>query len=197
MSLTAALFLGGRSTRMGRDKAMLEIGGEPLWWRQWQKVCALHPTRLLLSARAGQEVPAPPPPARVVRDADGDIGPLAGLLACLREIQLDGPGARLLVLGIDLPRMPAAFLQDLIYASDPGCGAVARSGDVYEAMAAVYPAELLEVASRRARLGHLSLQGLIREGVERGLMDELPARDWPCEIFFNLNTPEDLARLEP
>jgi len=199
MSLTTALFLGGRSTRMGRDKAMLEIDGQPLWWLQWRKLRALQPSRMLLSARMDQAVPVPPPPARVVYDAIADIGPLGGLIACLEMIQLDGPDARLLVLGVDLPRMPVALLQDLVFAADAAGGAVIRNGDHHEPLAAVYPAALLEIARRRARLGHHSLQGLIRDALDRGVLDVFSLRglgDWPVEVLANLNTPEDVERLQ-
>lgn len=198
MNLTAALLLGGRSTRMGRDKALLEVRGQPMWWIQWQKLRALHPSRLVISARAGQEVPVPPPPAVVVRDAVADIGPLGGLLACLEAIQCDGPDALLLVLGVDLPRMPVALLQDLVFAADDGSGIVVRNGERHEPLAAVYPPALLELARRRVRHGHHSLQGLVREGLERGVLDEVTLASlggWPVEVFDNLNSPQDLERL--
>lgn len=196
--LTAALFLGGCSSRMGRDKALLEVDGQPLWWLQWQKLRALRPHRLVLSARNDQNVPTPPPPAIVVRDAVAGIGPLGGLIACLDAIQLDGPEALLLVLGVDLPRLPAALLRDIVFAADPGCGVVVTVGSRYEPLAAVHPPAMLEVARRRARLGHHSLQGLAREGIERGLLEEVSLRslgDWPEEAFFNLNTPDDMEKL--
>ena len=195
MNLTAALLLGGRSTRMGRDKALLEINGQPLWWIQWQKLRTLQPARLLLSARPDQFVPTPPPPLKVVRDSPPDIGPLGGLIACLQAIQLDGPDALLLALGVDLPNIPAALLQDLAFAADSGCGIVVRNGTAWEPLAAVYPPALLDLATRRARLGHFALQGLIREGIERGLLEETTLRalgDWPDAAFANLNSPEDV-----
>lgn len=198
MMLTAALLLGGHSTRMGCDKALVEVDGQPMWWIQWQKLRGLHPVRLVLSGRAGQDVPVPPPPVVVVRDRIEGIGPLAGLLACLEMIQLDGPGALVVVLGVDLPRLPLALLQDLVFAADPGCGVVVRNGIHYEPLAAVYPAEMLEVARRRARAGQHGLQGLVRAGLELGLLEETTLRslgDWPVEVFANLNTPEDIARL--
>ena len=197
MSLTAALLMGGRSTRMGRDKALVEFAGQPLWWVQWQKLRVLAPAQLLLSARPGQDVPVPPPPAQVVRDAFGDIGPLGAVLSCLDYVQLAGPGAMVLVLATDLPRVPTAFLQEVAFHAEPGCGAVVRHAGRFEPLAAVYPAEMLDLGRRRVRLGRLALQGFVEAGVEGNLMQEMPASEWPNEIFANLNTPADLARLSP
>jgi hypothetical protein len=42
------------------------------------------------------------------------------------------------------------------------------------------------------------LQGLVRAGLDLGLLEETTLRslgDWPVEVFANLNTPEDVARL--
>jgi molybdopterin-guanine dinucleotide biosynthesis protein A len=197
MSLMAALLMGGRSTRMGRDKTLVEITGVPLWLLQWQKLRALAPAQLLLSARPDQDVPVPPPPAQIVRDAFGDIGPLGGVLSCLEFLELAAPGTMLLVLATDLPRVPVSFLQDLAFHAEPGCGAVVRHSGRFEPLAAVYPAEMLEVGRRRVRLGWLALQGFVEEGIERNLMQEMPAREWPEAIFANLNTPADLAGLIP
>jgi molybdopterin-guanine dinucleotide biosynthesis protein A len=180
---------------MGRDKAQLVIDGEPLWWRQWKKLRALPCHRLFLSMRAGQSASIPPPPARVIVDALGDCGPLGAIISCLRDIELDGAGALLLVLGIDLPLVPVEFLEDVIFASQPGCGAVARHADIFEPLAAVYPVEMLEVGRHAVRLGHYSMQNFIREGIERSLMIEINAREFPKEIFTNINTPDDFVRL--
>ena len=54
------------------------------------------------------------------------------------------------------------------------------------------------VARRRARAGQHGLQGLVRAGLDLGLLEETTLRslgDWPVEVFANLNTPEDVARL--
>jgi molybdopterin-guanine dinucleotide biosynthesis protein A len=197
MSLTAALLLGGRSTRMGRDKALIEIDGEQLWWIQWQKLRALEPSQLILSARPGQDVPIPPPPAQVVRDRFGEIGPLGGVLSCLSHVELAGPQSLVLVLATDLPRVPVAFLRELAFFAEPGCGAVVRRAGRFEPLAAVYPAEMLDLGRRRLRLGRLDLQGFVLEGLERGLLQELPGAEWPVSLFENLNSPADLDRLKP
>jgi len=56
MSFAAVLLCGGRSTRMGRDKAFLDWDGRPLWQVQLEKLQQLAPQRLLISCREEQKV---------------------------------------------------------------------------------------------------------------------------------------------
>ena len=49
MNFSAALLAGGRSSRMGRDKAFLEIDGVPLWQRQLQTLRELGPSETFLA----------------------------------------------------------------------------------------------------------------------------------------------------
>src|SRR5437867_2135004 len=96
-TLTAVLFAGGESRRMGADKAMLEIGGEPLWARQLRRLRELQPERILISARSK---PAwCPAEIETVLDEPPSRGPLSGLAAALKIIQT----THLLALAIDLP----------------------------------------------------------------------------------------------
>src|SRR4051812_12491871 len=101
MNFSAALFAGGRSSRMGSDKALLEIDGIPLWQRQLHTLQELHPTEIFLAG------PVRPhwieSGLQIVGDVKADAGPLGGLVAVLRRCR----ATRLLVLAIDLPRMPA------------------------------------------------------------------------------------------
>jgi len=101
MTLTAVLFVGGRSRRMGADKATLEIAGEPLWRKQIKLLRELQPQSLCISAR---ERPAwCPLEIEAVLDDPPSRGPLSGLAAALRRLRT----SHLLALAIDLPRMRA------------------------------------------------------------------------------------------
>jgi len=92
---------GGKSSRMGKDKALLELGGKPLALRavtKLQRVCA---DVQILSARPELEVFAP-----LVRDIHEGCGPMGGLEAALGHSRHDWN----LFLPVDMPFLPTAFL---------------------------------------------------------------------------------------
>ena len=115
---------GGRSTRMGRDKAALVYRGRD----QLTVTLALLAEAGVpgwLSVRAGQT--ADPSRARHPQIVDGPEGegPIAGILAALRS----APEAAWLVLACDLPFLDAGTLRALLEARDPTRVATAfRSG---------------------------------------------------------------------
>lgn len=186
---SAALIAGGRSRRMGTDKAFLAWHGRPLWEHQLEKLRALGPSRLLLSCRSGQPFP-PQPDVVQVRDEWPDCGPLGGVASSLRAS--DAP--LLAVLGIDLPLLPPQFFSDLLTECTAQRGAViSLEGDYFEPLAAVYPLTMLALAEEQIASGRLAMQGFIRRGMERGLMRCVHAAA-EAQWFANLNTPGDLGR---
>lgn len=181
----AALLAGGHSRRMGTDKAFLPWQGRPLWEHQVDKLRTLAPSRLLLSCRAEQPFPLPAD-VMPVPDAWPDCGPLGGVASCLRAC--DAP--LLLVLGIDLPLLPAEFLRDLLTEVTASRGAVVRVREFFEPLAAVYPLALLPLAGELLAAGRLAMQDFIRTGIARGA---LRCVDLPVEArwFTNWNSPGD------
>lgn len=185
----AALIAGGQSRRMGTDKAFLPWHGRLLWEHQMDKLRSLAPAQLLLSCREDQPF-APAAGVNKVNDLAPGCGPLGGIAACLSVCE----APLLVVLGVDLPQLPAEYLTELLQASRPGCGAVVQrtAGDraYFEPLAAVYPASLAAAAAMRLQAGQLALQPFIAEAVAAGQMRVLPA---PQDAWFaNLNAPEDL-----
>ena len=51
LPFSAVVLAGGRSTRMGRDKALISVDGVPLWERQLRLVEQLEPTWTFLAGR--------------------------------------------------------------------------------------------------------------------------------------------------
>jgi molybdopterin-guanine dinucleotide biosynthesis protein A len=186
MTLTAVLFAGGLSQRMGTDKAMLKFNGEPLWARQIGLLRELNPATILISAR---ERPAwCPLEIEAVLDIPSSRGPLSGLAAALRRIQT----THLLALAIDLPQMTSAHLRTLLTLATPQSGCVPQNEFFFEPLAAIYPSAAHEMAANALARGELSLQKLVKRLVQDGLMQAYPLRDSEKSFYHNVNTPGDL-----
>lgn len=184
----AVLLAGGRSRRMGRDKALLPLAdGRPLWQRQLDVLRALQPAELFISgpARVGF-----PPDISLLADATPGRGPLSGIAAALGAMR----SPLLVVLAVDLPRMTAAFLRELLAESLENRGTVPRHGTsgFYEPLAAVYPARSSPLAEAQLASGDWSLQSFVRVAVAAGQLRDRPLQP-PAETgrFVNWNTPAD------
>src|SRR5215472_10397984 len=98
-TLTAVLFVGGESRRMGTDKATLILNGEPLWSRQFRVLRDLHPKKVMISARKKPDWC--PGDADLALDEPPSRGPLSGLAVSLEKIRT----THLLILAVDMPKM--------------------------------------------------------------------------------------------
>jgi molybdenum cofactor guanylyltransferase len=195
MIFSAALLAGGRSSRMGRDKAFLEIDGIPLWQRQVQLLRKLNPAEIFIAG------PAQPEWIRngleVVADAARDSGPLGGLVAVLRRCR----NPQLLVLAVDLPNMTSEFLRRLLAMCPENSGIVpkrecATQEKRFEPLTAIYPATALALAENCLSAGEYSLQRFTDRATSMGLMATKQILEAEESLFFNLNTPADFAGLE-
>ena len=97
---------GGRSSRMGQDKATLLLDGKPLVDHAVEKLRRLCAKVSILANSSALEKYAP-----VVPDNIGGYGPLGGIEAALRESEY----AWNLILPVDMPFLPTRLLDDWIW----------------------------------------------------------------------------------
>ncbi|MGD0631960.1 MAG: molybdenum cofactor guanylyltransferase, partial [Terracidiphilus sp.] len=106
-SNTAGFVLaGGRSSRMGRDKALVHLHGEPL---AALAVKNLQTAGLSVSIAGGQPVLAALAP--LIADHNPGLGPLSGICAALASTSV----RRAVFLPVDLPLLPASLVLYLIH----------------------------------------------------------------------------------
>jgi molybdopterin-guanine dinucleotide biosynthesis protein A len=189
MDFSAALLAGGRSSRMGRDKAFLEIDGVPLWQRQLRTLQELDPSEIFVAGPAQQEWMETG--LKIVADAVYDSGPLGGLVALLRRSRTE----QLLVLAVDLPNMTSQFLKELLTDCPKTGGIVPKRNKRFEPLAAIYSAGCLVLAESCLNSGNCSLQQLARRAAKAGLVTTREIADAEESLFFNLNTPADFAAI--
>ncbi len=194
---------GGRSTRMGRDKALLAWEGRPL---------VDHALGLLRSCCGEVRIAGARPGlladlarfAPVLEDLHPGCGPLAGIEAALT---VAGSAELVFFLPVDVPLLPAALLHLLLERSAlTGAGATipTLAGRPQPLCSAIRPA-LLPSLTAALDAGEYKVMRVF-EQLAPGELDLFSIEavaavrdEWPAEPpvhrwFQNLNTPEDLAR---
>ena len=132
MNFSAVILAGGKSARMGRDKAFLETGGQTLLARQIQLAHELGAAEIFISGRAGVDYSAFS--CRVLQDKFSEAGPLAGIERALNV----ATSPVLLVLAVDLPDMSAELLRRLAAGCSDELGAIPKLSGYIEPLAAFY-----------------------------------------------------------
>ncbi len=186
MRFSAVLLAGGKSTRMGQDKAAMLFRDVPLWKNQLDLLGALHPVEILVSAQAD---PAwRPSDVEFVPDKKPSRGPLSGITAALSRMTTD----HLLVLGIDMPFMTEAYLRSQCERIEPGRGVVPVIEDRAEPLAAVYPRTAQGDFAEALSGNDFSLQPLIRKLIATNKLQSVPISEEEKRFFRNLNEPKDI-----
>lgn len=187
-TVSGAVLLGGASSRMGRDKAQLVLGGVAGATRAARLLGSLFAEVLLV----GGEAPPDAPGTRVA-DAPGPVCALRGLVGALEAAS----SARVLVLATDLPLVTPELLLALV--AWPEAAVVApRTETGVQPLCALYEREaVLREARDRLASGHLKLQGLL-DAVDAATLDPsvLARLDPRGRALFNVNTPDDLERAQ-
>lgn len=196
--VTGVLLAGGRSSRMGgREKALLDIGAQPLLLHV---LARLRPQvgRIVINANGD--------PARfsgyclpVVPDSiEGYAGPLAGLHAGIEWARSETPEARFIAsVPVDCPFLPLDLVSRLkasLLAAGAPCAIAASDGERHP-VAGLWCVELLEALS--TSLKH-NIRALHRFADAQGcaVVDFAPVDIGGTSIdpFFNVNTPGDLEK---
>src|ERR1700693_1012355 len=177
---------GGKSSRMGRDKALLEIDGVTLIVRAVKLVQAVLDEPTVIASRAGYESLG----LRMVGDDFPGYGPLAGVATalCISQKRWN------LVVACDLPYLTKAWLEYLIER------ALKSEADAVVPMNVRGPEPL-------CAMYHKNAEKRIRTGVEGGIrkvtdsfanlcVEHVEPDEWKAFasgglLFKNVNSPAD------
>lgn len=183
---------------MGRDKALLDVGGSPLIEHALEKLRALGFSPHIAGSRLDLARFAP-----VVVDNHSQQGPLGGIEAALAASDAE----QNLFLPVDLPWLPIAFLRWMIdrVGVTNALATVPRLQGMPQPLCAVYSramlpgvraalaegdAKVIRAVERAARATALRIDSFDVESVApvQGWLQPRPLHRW----FDNLNTLDDL-----
>lgn len=179
--LLGVVLAGGRSLRMGRDKALLEWNGRTLLDHAIARFRLAGIPRVIVSGDR--------PNYRCIVDIVPQAGPLGGLYAVARAY----PEHVLVVVPVDMPTLPAEWLATLVegvgqdvalhFDSAPLPFAVRADARILQSL----HARICDPQSSKA------LHSWLRDIGARAL----PRPDDPVDGFDNVNTPAEWVRMSP
>jgi molybdopterin-guanine dinucleotide biosynthesis protein A len=182
---TAFVLAGGKSTRMGVDKTLLELKGKSLLGRALDLLRSITPEVIIVGERSKFTRIG-----FVVEDVFRERGPLGGIHAALAATATELN----LVLAVDLPFVEAGFLKYLLKAAAENTALVTlpRTSAGWQPLCAVYRREFGMLAERSLLQGKNKIDPLFA-GVEIHPIDEaeITRRGFSAAMFRNLNTPEE------
>jgi molybdopterin-guanine dinucleotide biosynthesis protein A len=185
--VTAFILAGGKSSRMGADKAFLDFDGRTLLERTLELARSVTDAVRIVGGRE-KFVPFAP----VVEDVFSGHGPLGGIHAALRSSNSDLN----LMIAVDAPFVSRALLQYLILEAHhaPEATAVVPCCNGHrQPLCAIYRREFAEVAEKALIAGKNRIDVLF-DVVKSRVIDEeeLERAGFSADLFCNLNTPEDV-----
>ena len=189
--ITIAVQAGGKSSRMGEDKALIRLGGIPLIERVLTRIDGLADEILITSNR-------PETLAHLNLRMAGDEVPGAGALHGLKTALSAARGEVVLILSCDTPFVSRELLEHLLDRAHEADVIVPKHGDKYEPLQAVYnrarclPAVEAALVSGERRMVSFYPQVRVLP-IEEHVLSKL---DPSGLSFFNVNTAEDLERAE-
>ncbi len=178
---------GGKSRRMGRDKAWLDVGdGRPIVQRVIDVLSEVADEVFLVANDERYRALG----LRVVPDRFPDGGVLGGIATAIGAATHD----RVLVAACDMPFLRADVFRLLVASSDGADAVVPLVAGEHEPLHALYTKACLapiERALASGKMRAISFFGGVRVRTLEEL--ELRAADPELRSFTNVNTPEELA----
>ena len=201
------LLAGGKSSRMGADKAFLEFGGQTLMDRALTVMGAVCGKVTIVGdpARFAQYGSSKYDAAKydtakygsVVADIFPGCGPLAGIHAAL----VHSPAELNLMLAVDMPFVSRELLAFLFATAEDednhAIVTVPRTSKGFQPLCAVYRRDFAVVAEQALRAGKYKIDAAFSIVSVRVIEeDELAAAGFSERSFFNVNTPQERLKAE-
>ena len=193
-AMTGVVLAGGRSTRMGSDKAFLEVSGDrvlPALVESLMPMCAGGVT--VVRRAPGQEMPPLPEGTTVVEDLLPDHAALGGLYTGLALARTP----YVFLAACDMPQLDPALVEWLRTLPPKTADVLLPvAHDREQPMHAIYGHRCLGAMKEALLSGELAMgrwYGSVR--VERVTHDRWREIDPTGASFVNVNTPEQLRRI--
>jgi molybdenum cofactor guanylyltransferase len=191
-SASVIILAGGQSRRLGSDKSLLPLGGEPLLARTLRRLAPLSDDQVVVTNYPERYEPLGLG-ARLVRDLRPGVGSLMGIYSGLRVAR----HPLSLAVACDMPFLNVALLRYMLGLAPGYDVVIPRIEGLLEPLHAVYSQACLGPMERVLEAGRRQIIAFFGEVRVRYVEDDEIDRFDPQRLsFVNVNTPEDWAEVQ-
>jgi len=188
------ILAGGRSTRMGSNKALLPLPGkEHLTFVEYlaSTLTPLCSETILVARDPANAANYTLPGVQVVADRIPGQGPLMGLYSGLSVIHTP----RALVVAVDMPYIQPALIAFLLSQPQTNTLLVPLVNNIPQVLLALYPRTILPLIDECIQQGRRDPRSLLHIAPVQYIEEtQLRSVDPQLRSFINMNTPEDLQK---
>lgn len=185
MQITAIILAGGKSTRMGTDKALIKIEDKSLLEKAID-ICDPVCSSILISSNNPAHGKFGYP---VVADEIKDCGPIGGIYSCLKKSVTEWN----FIISVDTPFVTSDFILFLTTQTGNFDAVVPVHFSDKEPLIALYNKNCLPVIEKQISMQQFKIHHLINQ-INTNYLN---AGEWVennAHFFSNLNRPEDLLK---
>jgi molybdopterin-guanine dinucleotide biosynthesis protein A len=192
VALSVVVLAGGHSERLGRDKSLLELGGEPLLARTVQRLGALGDDLVVVTNNAAR-YESLSLAARLVPDEEPGMGSLMGVYSGLQAAR----HPYTLVVACDMPFLSLPLLCYMVSLAPSHDVVIPRLGSLLEPLHAIYGKACVPFMKELLDRGERKITAFLHRVRVRFVDEaELDRFDPDRRSFVNVNTAEDWVRVQ-
>ena len=176
-TIPAVIFAGGKSSRMGKDKALLPFADcNTLSEFQYNKLTSLF-NKVYISSKENKF----DFDATVITDRYEESSPLVGIISLFETLEED----ELFILSVDAPFVNKEVIEKLLNHKEKFDAIIAKSTSGTQPLCGVYRRSILPLAQKHLKEGNHRLNNLLRKANTQFVSfdDDTP--------FTNLNHPHE------
>jgi molybdopterin-guanine dinucleotide biosynthesis protein A len=189
MDVTCAILAGGKSSRMGRDKATLEVCNKPLIQQVYEKTRHVFRKILIVSSQHEQlnGIEAP-----IVKD----IFPFRSSIVGIASALLSANTPYVFVLACDMPFVTAQSIEHVLKEVHGEDIVIPRTRYGFEALHAVYNRSCLSIMLTHIGLQRLKVTDIFPFFSVREVGEHPAFLNKEISVFTNINVEEDLSLVQ-
>ncbi len=184
MNTTGIILAGGRSLRLAPNKALIKLNGSRIIEFMYKKIKPYVNDILLITNRPEDYSFLK---IKTYKDIFTGMGPLAGIHSGLTNSTSENN----LVIACDLPLISSEAVQYLLNTQSEKSVILCRQNSCIQYLFGIYRKRCVTEIETSLYAGNFKVKDFISKTEV-----EILETDFPGNIFFNLNTPEELRKLE-